>query len=57
MTTLTIKQQIETLESTIDILNTHYQFTNNDIRLKKKIGEAYDTIEYLTKVLKSTGIK
>ena len=40
MTTLTIKQQIETLEATLDMLNTYYQHTNNDIRLKRKIGEA-----------------
>ncbi len=57
MTTLTIKQQIETLEATIKILNTHYEFTNNDIRLKRKIAETADTIEYLTRILKSTGIK
>lgn len=54
---LTIKEQIKTLETTLDILNTYYEFTNNDIRLKRKISEAGDTIEYLKEMLQSTGVK
>jgi len=57
MKNLTIKEQIKTLETTIELLNKYYEFTNNDIRLKRKISEAYDTVEHLTKMLKSTGIK
>ena len=57
MKDLTIKEQIKTLEATIEILNTHYEFTNSDIRLKKKIGDSAETIKHLTRILKSTGIK